>query len=93
MVVDDYDQTSDKFICRWRDNNEEVRMHRIFICLDAEDPRKYVLRVGNAFRERVYADSIVKYNYYIDNMPRQDLAELDSEQMKRLATLSKIKSI
>lgn len=54
-------------------------MNRIYICLDAEDPRKYVLRVANAFQERIFADSIIKYNYYIDNMPKLDLAELDTE--------------
>lgn len=63
----------------WTDNSEEVRLHRIFICLDAEDPRKFVMRIANAFRERSYASSIIKYNYFIDNMPREDLAELDTE--------------
>lgn len=42
MIVDDYDKKADLFICRWKDTNEEVRMHRIFICLDAENPIKYV---------------------------------------------------
>jgi dynein heavy chain len=61
------------------DNSEETRLHRIYICLDAEDPKKYIERVSNAFKERIYADTIIKYNYYIDNMPREDLAELDTE--------------
>lgn len=39
----------------------------------------------------LYADSIIRYNYYIDNMPLQDLSELDTEQKKRLEALSKTK--
>lgn len=66
-------------------------MHRLMICLDAEDPRKYAKRVANAFRERVYADSVIRYNFYIDNMPQQDLSELDTEQKKRLESLAKTK--
>jgi dynein heavy chain len=68
-----------------------VRLNRIYFCLDAEDPRKYVKRVAHAFRERVYADSIIRYNFYIDNMPQQDLPELDAEQKKRLEALAKTK--
>jgi len=26
-----------------------MELHRLFICFDAEDPRKYVLRIANAF--------------------------------------------
>ncbi len=55
---------------KWKDNTEEVFLHRIYFCLNAEDPRKYVKRVSNAFKERIYADSLVRYNFYIDNMPQ-----------------------
>jgi dynein heavy chain len=76
---------------RWRSAgnlSEEIRLHRLYICLDAEDPRKYVLRVANAFQQRVYADSIIRYNFFIDNMPTADLSELDSEQKKRIEHLA-----
>ncbi|KAL4440889.1 hypothetical protein ABPG74_009302 [Tetrahymena malaccensis] len=68
-------------------------LHRIFVCFDAEDPRKYVLRLANAFQQRVYTDSIIRYNFYIDNMPTQDLSELDTEQKKRIADLAKTTKI
>ncbi len=63
-------------------------MNRLYICLDSEDPRKYALRVAKAFQQRIYADSIIRYNYYIDNMPREDLSDLDSEQKKRIENLA-----
>ncbi len=42
---------------------------------------------------RSYADSVVRYNYYVDNMPLQDLSELDTEQKKRLQNLAKTKKL
>lgn len=49
----------------------------------------------NAFQERKYADSIIRYEFYIDNMPlnNADLPELDSEQKKRLEQMTKTKKI
>jgi hypothetical protein len=64
-------------------------LHRLYICLDAEDPRKYVLRVANAFQQRVYADSIIRYNFFIDQMSKDDLSDLDTEQRKRIDQLAK----
>ena len=51
----------------------------MYICFDAEDPRKFVRRLDVAIKNRIYADSLIRYNYYIDNMPTQDLSELDTE--------------
>lgn len=63
----------------WKETSQKGELHRIYICLEAEDPRKYVKRVAHAFRERVFADSLIRYNFYIDNMPLSDLALLDTE--------------
>ena len=89
VIVEKYDRDSDKYIGYYKSNKQETfRLHRLYICFDAEDPRKYVLRVANAFQQRVYADSIIRYNFYIDNMAQEDLAELDSEQKKRIEQLA-----
>jgi len=91
FYVHGYDKETDKFVGRWAtdgDNGREVKVPRLHLLFDAEDPRKFADRVANAFQERIYADSIIRYNYYIDNMPTQDLNELDSEQRKRLEILT-----
>jgi len=36
---------------------------------------------------------MIRYNYYIDNMPMQDLNELDSEQKKRLESTCRTKKL
>lgn len=87
LVVREYDAKLEKFTGRWIHSQEPFALHRymiynnirLYICFDAEDPRRYVLRVANAFQERIYADSLVRYNYLIDNMPLHDLSELDTE--------------
>lgn len=34
---------------KWTANGEITHLHRLYICFDAEDPRKYVKRLANAF--------------------------------------------
>jgi dynein heavy chain len=86
-----YDKVFDEFMIIWRDTNEAGKLKRIYICLDAEDPRKYMQRMKNAFQQRIYADSIIRYNFTIDNMPiiNADLPDLDQEQRKRLEMLAR----
>lgn len=64
---------------KWTATGETVHIHRLYICFDAEDPRKYAKRLANAFQARLYADALVRYNYFIDNMSLFDLSELDNE--------------
>ena len=49
---------------------------RIQLCFDVEDPRKFAKRVASAYQQRIHSDSLIGYNYYIDNMPIQDLNDL-----------------
>ena len=49
----------------------------------------------NAFQQRLFADSIIRHEFYIDNMPlnNADLPELDQEQKRRLENMAKTKNI
>lgn len=49
LVVQKYSVDSEKFEGEWKSNGKKFELHRIYICFDAEDPRKYVLRLANAF--------------------------------------------
>ncbi|CAD8156782.1 unnamed protein product [Paramecium pentaurelia] len=74
-------------------DGRDFKTHRLYICFDAEDPRKFVKRLGTALKNREHADSRVRYNYFIDGMPIQDLSELDTEQKRRLEQLAKTKKL
>lgn len=84
---------NEKFVGKWLKDDVLASLHRLFICFDAEDPRKYVRRLKNAFQQRVFADALVRYNYYIDNMSLFDLSELDNEQKKRIEQNAKTKKL
>lgn len=64
-----YRSDTEEFSIYWKKDKKHDKLKRIYLCFDAEDPRKYVERVKNAFAERVYADSIIRYEFFIDNMP------------------------
>ena len=73
----------------WDDGTtEKCELTRINLLFNAEDPRIFAQRVAKAHQERIYADSQIRYNFYIDNMPIQDLPELDTEQVNRIKKLS-----
>ena len=37
---------------------------------------------------RIYADSMIRYNYYIENMPTHQIPEVDNEQVNRVLSLT-----
>jgi len=65
-----------------------VRLERINLLFDAEDPRIFAKRVAQAHSERIYADSQIRYHFYIDCMPQQGLHELDTEQQFRILSMA-----
>ena len=46
---------------------------------DEEDPRLFAKRFKNAFESRTYADSMIKYNFYVENMPTHQISEIDND--------------
>jgi len=79
LEVLSYNPTSNSYEIKWASDGTTQSLHRIYFCFDAEDPRKYADRIANAFQSRLHADSIIRYQFYIDNMPihNADLPELD----------------
>jgi dynein heavy chain len=65
-----------------------VRLHRINLLFDSEDPRIFAQRVAQAHSERVYADSQIRYHFFVDNMPINDLHQLDTEQQFRILSMA-----
>lgn len=63
-------------------------MPRIYVLFDEEDPRHFVKIFKHAYQTRIYADSLIKQNYFIENMPIHEIPELDSEKVNRILTLT-----
>jgi len=63
---------------------EYIELTRINLLFNSEDPRIFAQRVAQAHQERTYADSQIRYNFFVDNMPPEELSELDPEQISRI---------
>ena len=84
-----YDEERNIYEGVWDDGTtEKCELTRINLLYNAEDPRIFAQRVAKAHQERIFADSQIRYNFFVDNMPIQDLPELDTEQVNRIKKLS-----
>jgi dynein heavy chain len=85
-LVSDYD--GKQFEVRWDEPDIEgrpaVMLPRLRIHFVADDPVVFADRCKAAHEARRYAESMVKYNFYIDNMPTDDVQTLNSDQTERL---------
>lgn len=79
---------SERFEGHWENTKEKCRLHRVHCRFDAEDPRIFVRRFKAAYTSRVYADSLIKYNYYVENMPTHQIPEIDTEQVNRVLSMT-----
>ena len=61
-------------------------IHRVKLFIYSEDPRVFANRYASAYYRRSYADSLIRYNYYIENMPTDEIPELSNEQITKMIT-------
>ena len=77
----------------WENTKEKCRLNRIFVLFDEEDPRIFMRRFKQAYTNRQYAESLMKYNYYIENMPTHQIPEIDNEEINRILGLTHLRDI
>ena len=92
VLINDYDEETQKYSGYWDseavEEREYVELSRINLLYNSEDPRIFAQRVAQAHSERIYADSQIRYNFFIDFMPVQELADLDTEQKARIMKMA-----
>ena len=64
-----------------------IMMPRIYICSDLEDPTRYCEKVAKAYFSRLYADNLIKFNFYVSNMPTESLSSLEEYQKIKVKKL------
>ena len=79
---------SERYEGYWENTKEKCRLYRIFVLFDDEDPRIFTRRFKQAYLNRIFADSLIKYNYYIENMPTHQIPEIDNDQVNRVLSLT-----
>jgi dynein heavy chain, axonemal len=79
---------TERFEGFWENTREKVRLCRIYILFDEEDPRIFARRFKAANDKRIHADALIKYNYYVENMPKHAIPEIDANQINRVLTMT-----
>lgn len=57
---------------------------RIYLCSDLENPNRYCDKVAKAYFARLYSDNLIKFNFYVKNMPTESLSSLEESQRQRI---------
>lgn len=84
VLIETWDEERAVYCGQWDMTGEYVELTRINLLFNSEDPRIFAQRVAQAHQERIFADSQIRYNFFIDNMPAEELSELDPEQISRI---------
>ncbi len=64
-------------------------VHRIQLQFMAEDPRHFADRVEAAYVERRATEAFLRYQFYVDSMPRDGVIELDHVALRRVIEWTK----
>jgi dynein heavy chain len=84
LKVTKYLYASERYEGYWDNTKEKCKLHRIQILFDDEDPREFAERFEKAYNTRTMADSLLKYNFYVENMPTHQIPEIDNEEVNRM---------
>jgi dynein heavy chain len=88
LKIQKYLVQSQRYEGYWENTKEKCRLNRIHILFDEEDPREFAQRFKVAFNNRIMADSLIKYNFYIENMPTHQIPEIDNEEVNRILSMT-----
>jgi dynein heavy chain len=84
ILINSYDQNRDKFEGIWDGTEEICSLSKIYLLFDAENPFLFAKKVSLATQEREKAESIIRYNFYIDKMEYVNLIDITEDQKIRL---------
>ena len=87
LKVQRYLKSSGRYQGYWENTKEKVRLPRIHILFDDEDPREFGKRFEAAYKSRTMADSLLKYHFYVANMPTHQIPELAHEKVNRVLAM------
>ena len=83
-VVRAWDPEARQFEVEWARDNARARLGRLSVCFEPEEPTAFAERVARAHESRKTAEALIRYNLYVDCMPTDEIAQLDSQQIGRI---------
>ena len=102
VLINSYDPITEKYNGVWDepgpdgemdnfDKKEPCSLSKIYLLFDAENPFMFCKKVALANSERQRAESIIRYNLFIDRMLNENLPDINDDIRKRL--LNNIKKL
>ena len=64
-----------------------IAVDPLHVYFEGEDVMMYVKRVSSCHKRRKYAESLLKYNFFVDNMPREKINACPPETLTKMAEL------
>eukprot|EP00971_Amphidinium_carterae_P032676 643700-Amphidinium_carterae.1 len=77
------------FLVEWQDTYAQVPLPKLQLLIDGEDPELFADRLQFAFESLSHAQARSKLNFFIDNMPVDDIPMLDMDRINRVVELSR----
>jgi dynein heavy chain len=84
VIINHFNQKTEKFEGFWDRTEEVCELPKIDLLFDAENPYVFCKKVSLAHQEREKAESIIRYNLYINRMETRNLSALGEDQKTRL---------
>ncbi len=85
VLINSYNYKTEKYEGIWEGTNQPCCLSKIYLLFEAENPYLFCKKVSLAHQEREKAESIIRYNFYIDKMVGlENLPDLSDDQKNRL---------
>lgn len=98
VLINNYNNEKEVYLGYWDTNDESIlkkteievdslipcELPKIHLLFDAENPYLFCQKVRQAHKDRIRAESIIRYNYYIDKMVQDNLPDISDDQKSRL---------
>jgi dynein heavy chain len=85
--VMDYNADTEEFGVQWA-NGTSQRVHRLHVCAETANRDNFGEKYKAARELRSKAESVIRFNAYIESMPVEECPEMDPEQVTRIEKLA-----
>ena len=83
-----WDAASRRYNVRWV-NGQEDKVLSLHVFFEGDDPVVFADRLKKALEQRRYANSLLKYHFFVDSMPEDRSRKIGRESMSRISRLAK----
>lgn len=83
-----WDAASQRYNVKWA-NGQEDKVLSLHVFFEGDDPVLFADRLKHALQNRRYANSLLKYHFFVDSMPEDRSRKIGRESVARISELAK----